>query len=154
MTVGDAALVELRAQGLSVRAISERTGIARSTVADRLAQLPLASPVRILGRDGRRYLAVRDPRLDEPAPGSWPVDATGPDAPGPVDPGRQLRRLLLLGSLRQARDLLPDLVPLAEYDRLRIALDLAAITRIAGVREGDVARARMARRRASGDDRP
>ncbi len=154
MTVGDAALVELRAEGLSVRAISERTGLPRSTVADRLAQLPLASPVRILGRDGRRYLAVRDPRLDEPTTVSSPADATVPDAPGPIDPGRQLRRLLLLGSLRQARDLVSDVVPLVEHDRLRIAFDLAAIARIAGVREEDVARARMARRRASGDDRP
>jgi hypothetical protein len=146
-------VAELRAQGLSVRAISERTGLARSTVADRVARARDAAPVRILGRDGRRYLAVRDPRLEEPVP----LVAGGivsPDAPSPADPGRELRRLLLLGSLRQARGLIPDLVPLAEHDRHRIALDLATIARIAGVREDDVARTRMTRRRAYGDDRP
>jgi len=146
VTIDAARIAELRAQGLSVRAISERTGLPRSTVADRVARLRDAMPVRIVGRDGRRYLAVRDPRLDEPAPGS-PGEATD------ADPGRELRRLLLLGSLRQARDLVPDVVPLAEHDRLRIALDLVAITRIAGVRDGDVARARAARRPASRDDR-
>ena len=139
-----ARIAELRAQGLSVRAISERTGIPRSTVADHVAPITDAMPVRIVGRDGRRYLAVRDPRLDEPALG----EAIGQDAPRLADPGRELHRLLLLGHLRQARDLVPDVVPLAEHDRLRIALDLVAITRIAGVRDGDVARARVARRRA------
>jgi hypothetical protein len=140
-------IAALRAQGLSVRAISERTGIPRSTVADHVARARVrdAMPVRIVGRDGRRYLAVRDPRLDEPAAGSLPAEATG------ADPGRELRRLLLLGCLRQARDLAPDVVPLTEHDRLRIALDLAAITRVAGVRDGDVARARVARRRAAHD---
>lgn len=145
-------IAELRAQGLSIRAISERTGLPRSTIAERLARARNAMPVRIVGRDGRRYLAIRDPRLYDPATGSSPSDGTGPDAPGLIDPGRELRRLLLLGSLRQARDLIPDLVPLAEHDRLRIALDLAAITRMAGVRDGDVARARAARRIASRDD--
>jgi hypothetical protein len=135
-------IAELRAQGLSVRAISERTGIPRSTVADRVARVRDAMPIRIVGRDGRRYLAVRDPRLDEPAAGSSPGEATG------ADPGRELRRLLLLRYLRQARDLVPDVVPLTEHDRFRIALDLAAITRVAGVRDGDVARARVARRSA------
>ena len=150
MTQDDAVrIAALRAQGLSIRAISDRTGIPRSTVAERLARVRDAMPVRIVGRDGRRYLGVRDPRLDEPAT----AEATGQDAPGLVDPDRELRRLLLLGYLRQARDLVPDVVPLAEHDRLRIALDLAAITRIAGVRDGDVARARAARRPTSGDDR-
>jgi hypothetical protein len=146
-------IAALRAQGLSIRAISERTGIPRSTVADGVARDKDAVPVRIVGRDGRRYLAVRDPRLDEPAAGPLHTEATGPDAPGLVESGRELRRLLLLGSLRQARDLVPDVVPLDEHDRLRIALDLAAITRIAGVREGDVARARLARGRVRRDDR-
>lgn len=149
MTIDDAARVaELRAQGLSIRSISERTGIPRSTVADHVARVRDAMPVRVVGRDGRRYLAVRDPRLDEPAAGSSRGEVTGADAPRLADPGRELRRLLLLGYLRQARDLVPDVVPLTEHDRLRIALDLAAIARIAGVREGDVARARLARRRA------
>ena len=152
-TGNDLALVsDLRAQGLSIRAISERTGLPRSTVAERLAPVRDAMPVRIVGRDGRRYLAVRDPRLDEPAP-PMPAEATGPDALTLADPGRELRRLLLLGSLRQARDIVPDVAPLAEHDRLRIALDLAAITRIAGVRDGDVARARVARGRVRRDDR-
>jgi hypothetical protein len=135
-------IAELRAQGLSIRAISEWTGLPRSTVADHVARVRAAMPIRIVGRDGRHYLAVRDPRLDEPAAGSSPGEATG------ADPGRELRRLLLLGYLRQARDLVPDVVPLTEHDRLRIALDLAAITRVAGVRDGDVARARVARRRS------
>jgi hypothetical protein len=143
----------LRAQGLSIRAISERTGLPRSTVADRIARVRDAMPIRIAGLDGRRYLAVRDPRLDEPAAGSGPAGMTDHDGPGLADPGRELRRLLLLGNLRQARDLLPDILPLAEHDRLRVALDLAAITRIAGVRDGDVARARAARRPAPRDDR-
>ena len=141
-------IAELRAQGLSVRAISECTGIPRSTVADHVARVRDVMPVRVVGRDGRRCLAVRDPRLDEPAAGSSPGEATD------TDPGRELRRLLLLGYLRQARDLVPDVVPLAERDRLRIALDLAAITRIAGVRDGDVAKARAARLPAPRDDHP
>jgi hypothetical protein len=143
VTIDRAALIaELRAQGFSIRAISERTGLPRSTVADRVALVRDAMPIRIVGRDGRRYLAVRDPRLDEPAAGS------PPGAPTEADAGRGLRRLLFLGYLRQARDLVPDVVPLAEHDRLRITLDLAAIARLAGVRDGDVARARVARRRA------
>jgi hypothetical protein len=148
-------IAELRAQGLSVRAISERTGIPRSTVADHVARARVrdAMPVRIVGRDGRRYLAVRDPRLDEAPAGSSPGEAIGQDAPSLADTGRELHRLLLLGSVRQARDLVPDVVPLTEHDRLRIALDLAAIARIAGVRDGDVARARLARRSAPRDDR-
>ncbi len=146
-------VAELRAQGLSIRAISERTGIPRSTVADRVALVSDAMPIRIQGRDGRRYLAVRDPRLDEPAAGSSHGGALDQDAPRRADPGRELRRLLLFGSLRQARDLLPDILPIAEHDRLRIALDLAAIARRAGVRDGDVARARAARRPAPRDGR-
>ena len=142
-------VADLRAQGLSIRAISERTGLPRSTVAERLARVREAMPVRILGLDGRQYLAVRDPRLDETATD----EAIAEDARNFADPGRELRRLLLLGSLRQARDIVPDVAPLAEHDRLRIALDLAAITRVAGVRDGDVARARMARRRVLRDDR-
>jgi hypothetical protein len=138
-----ASVAELRAQGLSIRAISERTGLPRSTVADRLAHAGDTMPVRIVGRDGRRYLAIRDPKLDGPADGESSADSPGPASPS--DPtARELRRMLLLQSVRQARDLLPDLLPLAEHDRLRIALDLAAITRIAGVRDGDVARAREA----------
>jgi hypothetical protein len=142
-------VAELRAQGLSIRAISEWTGLPRSTVADRMVRLGDATPVRIVGRDGRRYLAVRDPRLNEPAPMSG--EAATQDARTDAGPGQELRRLLLLGSLRHARALLPDLVPLAEHDRLRIALDLAAITRIAGVRDGDAARARAISRPARRD---
>jgi hypothetical protein len=141
-------IAELRAQGLSVRAISECTGIPRSTVADHVARVRDAMPVRVVGRDGRRYLAVREPRLDEPASSEALLAMmSSHGAPTDADPGRELRRLLLLGYLRQARDLVPDVVPLVEHDRLRIALDLNAITRIAGVRDGDVAMARVARRR-------
>jgi hypothetical protein len=147
-------IAELRSQGLSIRAISDRTGLPRSTVADRVARVRHAMPTRIVGRDGRRYLAVRDPRLDAPASSEAPLAVMGSQgAPTDADPGRELRRLLLLGHLRQARDLVPDVVPLAEHDRLRIALDLAAIARIAAVREGAVAKARMARRRSQRDDR-
>jgi hypothetical protein len=145
-------VVELRAQGLSIRAISERTGLPRSTVADHLARVRDSTPVRIVGRDGRRYLAVRDPRLGEPMP-PMPGGDGRQDALSPADPSRELRRLLLLASIRQARDLLPDILPLAEHDRLRVALDLAAIARIAGVRDGDLASARAARRPASRDGR-
>ena len=53
-----------------------------------------------------------------------------------------LCRLLLLAHLCQARDLVPDVMPITEHDRFRIALDIAAMTRVAGVRDGDVARAR------------
>lgn len=137
----------LRAQGLSIRTISERTGIARSTVADRLAHVRDAMPVRIVGRDGRRYLAVRDPRLDEPDAGP-PFPSLGGHGASADPASRELRRLVLLDQLRQARGLLPDVVPLTEHDRLRIALDLAAITRIAGIRDGDVARAHALIRRA------
>jgi hypothetical protein len=150
VTIDRTALIaELRAQGFSIRAISERTGLPRSTVADRVARTRDVVPIRIVGRDGRRYLAVRDPRLDEPVSSSLPAEATGQDASSLAEPGRELRRLLLLGQLRQARDLVPDVVPLAEHDRLRIALDLAAITRLAAVREADVARARAAHRRTT-----
>jgi len=141
-------VASLRSRGLSIRAISERTGIPRSTVADRVARVREAMPTRIAGRDGRRYLAVRDPRLDEP--GSVEVPEAVFDshaAPIGADPGVELRRLLLLGHLRQARDLVADVVPLSQHDRLRIALDLAAISRIARVGADDVARASLARRR-------
>ena len=142
-------IAELRAQGLSIRSISERTGIPRSTVADHVARVRDAMPLRVVGRDGRRYLAVRDPRLDEPASSEAPLALmSSHGAPTEADPGRELHRLLLLAYLRQARELVPDVVPLAEHDRVRIALDLAAIARVAGVRDGDVARARVARRRA------
>jgi hypothetical protein len=131
MTRIDGGLVaSLRSQGLSIRAISERTGIPRSTVADRVARVRDVMPIRVVGQDGRRYLAVRDPRLDEPASSDRPdavMNSHG--TPGGVDPSVELRRLLLHAHLRQARDLLADVVPLAEHDRLRIALDLAAITR-------------------------
>jgi hypothetical protein len=152
MTRVDRGLVaSFRSQGLSIRAISERTGIPRSTVADRVARVREAMPIRIVGRDGRRYLAVRDPRLGEQASSEVPEPVMNSHGtPGGVDPSVELRRLLLHAHLRQARDLLADVVPLAEHDRLRIALDLAAIARIARVREGDVARARTARRRPAG----
>ena len=76
-----------------------------------------------VGRNGRRYLAVRDPRLDEPASSEAPPAVIEQPRSAPeADPGRELRRLLLLGSLRQARDLVPDVVPFAEHDRFRIAL--------------------------------
>jgi hypothetical protein len=135
-----------------VRAISERTGIPRSTVADRVARVRDAMPVLIVGRDGRRYLAVRDPRIDEPASSEAPLAVMSSyEAPTEADPGPGLRRHLCPRSLRQPRDLGPDVVPLAEHDRLRITLDLAAIARLAAVREADAMRPRAAGRRTTRD---
>jgi len=122
-------IAELRAQGLSVRAISERTGIPRSTVADRLARLPHAAPGQVTGRDGRRYPAVRCTDDDEDH------DPT-PAVPRSTDPReRELARILLLQDLRSARRLVADAMPLSDEDRARIGRDLRAIARRAGVRD-------------------
>lgn len=127
MTDDAATIAELRAQGLSVRTISERTGIPRSTVADRLARLPDAVPERVTGRDGRRYRALR-----------WSPDGSeasvmpANDRRGPrLDGG--LARALLLDQLRFARHLAADAEPLSDGDRGRIVRDLRAIARRTGV---------------------
>lgn len=125
MTVDDAALAELRAQGLSVRTISERTGIPRSTVADRLASLSESAPVRITGQDGRRYRAVRR------SPDGPEAPATRVRRGGGLDGA--FARLLLLDQLRFARHLAADADPLSDEDRARIARDLRAIARRTGV---------------------
>ena len=120
-------VAELRAQGLSVRAISERTGIPRSTVADQLAGLPDAPPERVTGRDGRHYRAVRR-SSDGP---EVPVTPTSDRRGSRVDGG--LARALLLDQLRMARWLSADADPLTDEDRARIARDLRAVARRTGV---------------------
>ena len=124
-TAGSVAV--LRAQGLSVRAISDRTGIPRSTVADRLAGMPDASPERVTGRDGRRYRAVRRSSDGSETPVSPTSDRRG----SRLDGG--LARALLLDQLRMARWLAADADPLTDEDRARIARDLRAIARRTGM---------------------
>ncbi len=126
VTAGD--IAELRAQGLSVRAISERTGIPRSTVADRLAELPDAPPERVTGRDGRHYRAARRSSGESEASVTPTADRRG----SRLDGG--LARALLLDQLRMARWLSADADPLRDEDRARIARDLRAIARRTGVR--------------------
>ena len=120
-------VAELRAQGLSVRTIAERTGIPRSTVADRLAGLPDAPPERVTGRDGRHYPAVRR----SPDGSEAPVTPTSDHRGSRLDGG--LARALLLDQLRMARGLSADADPLTDEDRARIARDLRAIARRTGV---------------------
>ncbi len=116
-------IAELRAEGLSVRAISERTDIPRSTVADRLAGLPDAPPARVTGRDGRRYRAVRRSSDGSEAP----MMPTGDRRGSRLDGG--LARALFLDQLRMARWLSADADPLTDEDRARIVRDLQAIAR-------------------------
>ena len=99
-------VAELRAQGLSVRAISERTGIPRSTVADRVARLPDAVPKQVTGRDGRHYRAV----LRSSDGSEAPVTPTSDRRGSRLDGG--LARALLLDQLRMARWLSADADPL------------------------------------------
>ena len=120
-------VAELRAQGLSVRAISERTGIPRSTVADRLARLPDTVPEWVTGRDGRHYRAVQRSTDGSEAPVMPAHDRSGSG----VDGG--LARALLLDQLRMARWLSADADPFTDEDRARIARDLLAIGRRTGV---------------------
>jgi hypothetical protein len=60
---------DLRARGLSVRAISEKTGIPRSTVARHTsAGVPSGTPAYVTGQDGKRYRARHEyprPRLED-----------------------------------------------------------------------------------------
>jgi hypothetical protein len=51
-------VVGLRQRGLSVRWISEHTGIPKSTVGRQIAGVPSGTPERIQGRDGKVYEAV------------------------------------------------------------------------------------------------
>lgn len=116
-------VADLRAQGLSVRAISERTGIPRSTVADHVAALRGEGPEWITGRDGRLYPAVW-------APAGPPPPARERARGGTID--RELARMLLLDHLRLARLLVRDAVPLSDDDRRRLARDLHAVARTVG----------------------
>ena len=138
MTVDDADLVELRVQGLSVRAISERTGIARSTVADRVVALgEAARPEHVIGRDGRRYRPVREPRdaaaealrhelLDVITRGR-----TGPTSRDGRD--RTLPRLLVVDQLRTAARSVEDAAPFSDTEREVIGRYLMRIGRGAGL---------------------
>jgi ParB-like chromosome segregation protein Spo0J len=60
-----ALVLELRQRGLSIRWISERTGIPRSTVARQTAGVPDGTPDRVTGLDGKHYTAVRRPALHD-----------------------------------------------------------------------------------------
>jgi ParB-like chromosome segregation protein Spo0J len=52
-------VTDLRERGLSIRWISEKTGIPKSTV-QRLAGVPGGTPEYVTGQDGKRYRATRD----------------------------------------------------------------------------------------------
>ena len=114
---------EIRKQGLSIRAISERTGIPRSTVADHIAALGDDKPKRITGRDGRGYPAVWAPvaeeRREPVALRDSGVDST-------------FAHTLLLHNLRQARQLAVDASKFSAAERAQIARDLRVIARRCG----------------------
>ncbi len=118
---GRALVARLRAQGLSIRAISERTGIPRSTVGDHVIALgETARPEHVVGRDGRRYRPVREPRdhvaevlrqelLDTIASGR---------AACPRDRGdRTLQRLLVVDQLRMVARSVVDAAPFSDTER-------------------------------------
>jgi hypothetical protein len=132
---GRALVARLRAEGLSIRTISERTGIPRSTVADHVLALGDRMPTAILGRDGRRYPAVRDAGVDEPARMSQDPDVRSEGASPVPGPERVLRHLLLVENLRRAHALLADVGPPTGPDRALIARELRAIANLAGIRE-------------------
>lgn len=101
-TMRGAMVAQLRADGMSIRAIAAVTGLTKSTVANDVAQLSrvgqLNQPERINSRDGRRRPATQPPRTQTPAPMPEPeaarpsVDvnaASGLNSPtGPDQPGR------------------------------------------------------------------
>jgi hypothetical protein len=115
-------IAALRAQGLSVRAISERTGIPRSTVADHVGELGTKVPRRITGRDGRRYPAVWAPARPKPARESVRESSISP----------QTALTLLKIDLRNARGLALDVRSLSAEDRAQISRDLRAIAKRCG----------------------
>jgi lambda repressor-like predicted transcriptional regulator len=115
-------IAELRSRGLSIRAISERTGIGRSTVADYLATLGVKAPRRITGRDGRRYPAVWAPTRPKPARESVRESSISPET----------ALTLLKLDLRNARGLALDVRSLSAEDRARISRDLRAIAKRCG----------------------
>jgi hypothetical protein len=120
---GTRALVaELRSQGLSIRAISERTGIGRSTVADHLATLGVRAPPRITGRDGRRYPAFWAP--------ARPKRGRGPSRESNIP--QRMALTLLMSNLQNARGLALDVQSLSAEDRARICRDLRAIAKRVG----------------------
>jgi hypothetical protein len=114
-------IAELRSRGLSIRAISERTGIPRSTVADHLATLGVKAPRRITGRDGRRYPAVWTPAHLKPARA---------ERQSSISPATALT--LLQNNLRNARGFALDVRSLSPEDRTRISRDLRAIAKRCG----------------------
>jgi hypothetical protein len=113
---------DLRSQGLSIRAISERTGVGRSTVADHLATLGVKAPRRITGRDGRRYPAAWAPARPKPARESVRESSISPET----------ALTLLKIDLRNARGLARDVRTLSAEDRAQISRDLRAIAKRCG----------------------
>lgn len=76
---------DLRGQGLSVRQIASTTGLPKSTVADKVAQVSDGrTPASVTGADGKTYPAKK-------APAAAPTPVGRPDAGGavPVGPGPQ-----------------------------------------------------------------
>lgn len=61
-----ALVMDLRGRGLSIRFISEKTGIPRSTVHRVAAAVPGGTPEYVTGNDGKRYIARQpNPTLDQ-----------------------------------------------------------------------------------------
>lgn len=56
-----ALVADLRERGLSIRVISEQTGIPKSTVHRYASAVPDGTPEYVTGEDGKRYRAVREP---------------------------------------------------------------------------------------------
>jgi protein gp37 len=63
-----ALVAELRRRGLSLRWISERTGIPRSTVSRQVARVPDGTPERVTGLDGKTYAVAELAKLGEDSP--------------------------------------------------------------------------------------
>lgn len=133
-----AQVAALRVQGHSVRAISERTGIPRSTVGDRVVALGSAArPEHVVGRDGRHYRPVREPRdATAEALRQALLDAitrvpTGPTSRDGRD--RALPRLLVVDQLRTAARSVADAAPFSDTEREVIGRYLMRIGRGAGL---------------------
>lgn len=133
-----AQVAALRVQGLSVRTISERTGIPRSTVGDHVIALgDAARPEHVIGRDGRRYRPVREPRdVAAEALRQALLDAITSAPTGPTSRdgrARTLPRLLVVDQLRTAARSVVDAAPFSDMEREVIGRYLVRIGRGAGV---------------------
>jgi hypothetical protein len=152
---GRALVARLRAQGLSIRGISERTGISRSTVADRVVMLgETARPEHVVGRDGRRYRLVREPRdhvAEVLRQELLDTIATGRAACQRERGDRTLQRLLVVDQLRMVALSVVDAAPFSDTERdvlgrylLRIGRG-AGLPATAGAERGEPSDARRAR---------